>query len=206
MSAVAASAYALLKQARENAYTLPAEFEGFRAELALYLDGDWHQGSLVARSAEKLEFRLLEDLQDWPRRELASMLAHRSPRPFDQGEGQYPMRVVEETPLGLGIALEDPLRSVLWLRQGQIVMVERNLPDRSFRIHIHSHLPAGERYLPHQFTLTYRRGEAIEAVESYTDVYCLVEGLWLPQRRQVVRQDAEGLTVRELLLSGHILL
>lgn len=91
MPSVQEKAYALLEAARSRAYTLPEGFTGFRASLKVYLAGSWHQGGLVARSPKEIELHLLEDLQAWPRRELASMLAHRSPRPFAQSEGQYPM-------------------------------------------------------------------------------------------------------------------
>lgn len=202
-----ASAYALLEAARAGAYTLPEGFGGFSADLELYLDGCWHQGRVVARSPEDLELSGAENLLEWPRRELASMLAHRAPRPFAKGEGQYPMRLTGEGPLGVRIELEDPLRSVLWVQEGRIRMVERNLPTASFRIHLHAYAEAGDQHLPAHFTVTHRRADgSLEAVESFADAYALVAGVWLPARRLVVRHDAQGLSVRELRLSRHRLL
>lgn len=207
MPSVQEKAYVLLEAARNQAYTLPEGFAGFRASIRVYLAGSWHQGSLVARSPQEIELHLLEDLQAWPRRELASMLAHRSPRPFAQNEGQYPMHLEGETPLGVGVRLEDAMRSVLWVQDNHIRMVERNLPDSSFRIHIHSHVPAGAHHLPQHFTVTYRNAQGlIEAVESFDDRYVQVEGVWLPSRRQVVRHDKDGVTVRKLQLDQHALL
>lgn len=202
----AISAYELLQAARARAYTLPEGFGGFEAELHLFQEGGWHQGRVQADGPRAVAVALPEPLRAWPERELASMLAHRSPRPFEEGEGRYPMRVVQESPLGVAIALEDPLRSVLWVRDGRVVLVERNPEGASFRIHVQSHLPAGERYLPHHFTVVYRRGEVLEAVENYTDTYTEVEGLWLPQGRAVLRQDREGLSYRAFRLANHRLL
>lgn len=210
-----ASAYELLELARASAYTLPEGFGGFSADLELYLDGSWHRGRVVARTPGDIELHLavgraepsLEDLLEWPRRELASMLAHRSPRPFAQGEGQYPMRVTGEGPLGTRVELEDPLRSALWVQEGRVRVVERNFPASSFRIHLHAHAEAGARHLPAHFTVTHRRADgSLEAVESFADAYAEVAGVWLPERRQVVRHDEQGLSVRELRLSRHRLL
>lgn len=215
MNATAASAYALLERGRASAYTLPEGFGGFSADLELYLGDSWHQGRVVARSPKDIELNVavggaepsLEDLLEWPRGELASMLAHRSPRPFAQGEGQYPMRLTAEGPLGSRIELDDPMRSGLWVQEGRIRMVERNFPASSFRIHLHAYAEAGTKHLPAHFTVTYRRADgSLEAIESFSDAYTEVEGVWLPQSRQVVRHDNQGLSVRELRLSRHRLL
>lgn len=201
------SPYGLLESARAGAYTLPEGFGGFSADLELYLDGSWHRGRVVARSPEDIELRLLEDLLEWPRRELASMLAHRWPRPFAQGEGRYAMRIAAEGPLGLCIELDDPMRSALRVQEGRIRLVERNLPDASFRIHLHTYREVGEKHLPAHFTVTYRRKDgSLEAVESFADTYTEVLGVWLPERRQVLRHDEGGFSVRELRLSRHRLL
>ncbi|RIH86506.1 hypothetical protein Mterra_01423 [Calidithermus terrae] len=215
MNAAAAPAYGLLETARAGAYTLPEGFGGFSADLELCLGGSWHQGRVAARSPKDIELHLAvggaepspEDLLEWPRRELASMLAHRSPRPFAQGEGQYPMRLTAEGPLGTRVELEDPLRSALWVQEGKVRLVERNLPASSFRIHLHAYAQAGAKHLPAHFTVTHRRADgSLEAVESFADAYAEVEGVWLPERRQVVRHDERGLSVRELRLSRHRLL
>ncbi|RIH87202.1 hypothetical protein Mlute_01017 [Meiothermus luteus] len=200
----AVSAYELLRSARQAAYTLPQGFAGFEADLAFY-DRGWHAGRVRARGQE-VEVALPEGLKTWPQKELASMLAHRAPRPFEEAEGRYSLRVVEESPFGVAIALDDPLRSVVWVREGQVVLVERNPGEVRFRIHVQSHLPAGERRLPHHFTVVYRRGELLEAVESYADTYLQVGEVWLPKSREVLRQDAQGLVYRAFRLEGHALL
>ncbi|ADH64038.1 conserved hypothetical protein [Allomeiothermus silvanus DSM 9946] len=210
-----ASAYELLELARAGAYTLPEGFGGFSADLELYLGGSWHRGRVVARTPGDIELYLavggaeplVEDLFEWPRRELASMLAHRSPRPFAQGEGRYPMRLTAEGPLGTRLELEDPLRSALWVQEGRVRLVERHFPASFFRIHLHAYAEAGAKYLPAHFTVIHRRADgSLEAVESFADAYTEVAGVWLPERRQVVRHDEQGLSVRELCLSHHRLL
>lgn len=202
----ATGVYRLLEQARDNAYTLPEQFSGFRADLEVFIADSWHKGKALICSAKDIELHLLEDLQAWPRRELASMMAHRRYRSFAQSEGQYPLRVQAETPLGTAIAIEDPMRSVLWVQDQQIVMVERHLPGISFRILVHSHQAAGAKQLPASFTVAYHQNGAIQSVESYSDSYCQVGGAFLPQTRQVVQQDQIGHSIRVLRLSQHQLI
>lgn len=73
------------------------------------------------------------------------------------------------------------MRSVLWVQDNHVRMVERNLPDSSFRIHIHNHVPAGAHHLPQHFTVVYRNAQGgIEAVESFDDRYVQVEGFGCP--------------------------
>jgi hypothetical protein len=206
MITAASEVYRLLEQARDNAYTLPADFSGFEADLEVYLAESWHKGKVLIRSAQDIDLHLLEDLQAWPRRELSSIVAHRTYRSFAQSEGQYPLRVQAQSPLGTAIAVEDSMHSVLWVHDQQIVMVERNLPETSFRILVHSHRAAGDKQLPASFTVTYRQNGTIHSVESYSDSYCFVSGVFLPQTRQVVRQDQMGLSIRVLRLSNHQLI
>jgi hypothetical protein len=198
--------YRLLEQARDTAYTLPEEFSGFTADLEVYLAGNWHKGKVRIRSAKDIELHLMEDLQAWPRSELSSIMAHRKYRSFAQSEGQYPLRLQAETPLGTAIAIEDPMHSILWVQDQQVVMVERNLPETSFRILVHSHKAAGAKQLPARFTVTYHQNGAIQSVESYRDSYCLVGEVFLPQARQVIQQDPEGHSIRVLRLSQHRLI
>jgi hypothetical protein len=47
---------------------------------------------------------------------------------------------------------------------------------------------------------------ALTATEAYRDEVVEVDGVFLPAARRVVRGDSAGLSVRELILSGHGLL
>lgn len=192
-------AWALLQRARERVYTLPPDFPGFRARVAFFRRGVWHWGYAVARGFTP-RVELLEDVRDEVERELASLLGHRRPVPFPEGEGRYPMRLVEEGPLGTVIALEDPYRSRIWVRQGRLSLIERHLPEGSFRIHLEDWtVVEAERLLPHRF-LVVRRDEdgRIARVERYRDTYRRVGPYWLPQEREVVveAEGTEGVVLR----------
>ncbi len=196
----APSAYALLKEARERVYTLPEDFPGFRAQLAFYWEGVWHHGALEVEGFTP-RVRLMEGVQSLAERELASLLAHRKPLPFNQGEGQYPMRLLEETPLGALIALEDPYRSRIWVREGRLQAIERHLGQGGFRIHLLDWVAAGERLLPHRFILTWRDNrDKLIRLEVFEDHYRTIGSYWLPVQREVRVEHENGLQLMVLKL------
>lgn len=194
--------WALLKRARERIYTLPENFPGFHAQLAFHFRGLWHFGRVVVEGFTP-RVELLEDVRPVAERELASLLGHRRPVPFAQGEGRYPIHLFEEGPLGTGLALEDPFRSRIWLREGRIEVIERHLAEGSFRIHIETWREVeGEKLLPHRFLLVHRDGDGrIQRVERFRDEYGKVGPYWLPTEREVV-VEAEGVEVLVLRMEN----
>ncbi|MFN3369488.1 MAG: DUF3386 family protein [Thermus sp.] len=171
---------------------MPPDFPGFRARVAFFRHGVWPWGHAEARGFTP-RVELLEDVRNEVERELASLLGHRRPVPFSEGEGRYPMRLVEEGPLGTGILLEDPYRSRIWVQQGRLTLVERHLPQGSFRIHLEDWtVVEKERLLPHRFLVVRRDGAGrILRVERYRDTYQRVGPYWLPQEREVVAEGEE---------------
>ncbi|MEZ0321016.1 MAG: DUF3386 family protein [Thermus sp.] len=198
---VEAPVWALLKRAREQVYTLPESFPGFTAHLALYVKGLWYFGR-VRVEGFRPEVDLPEGVGPLAEKELASLLGHRRPVPFEAGEGRYPMRLVEEGPMGTAIALEDPFRSRIWVRQGRLHVIERHLAEGSFRIHLEAWKQVGEKLLPHRFLLVHRdaRGRLLK-VERFRDEYAAFGGLWLPVEREVV-VEGEGLEALVLRLEN----
>ncbi|WP_117238361.1 DUF3386 family protein [Thermus sediminis] len=186
-------AWALLREARERIYTLPPDFPGFRARLAFHWQGIWQWGEVAAWGFAP-EVHLTANAKSLAERELASLLGHRRPIPFDQGEGRWPMRLVEEGPLGARIALEDPFRSQLWVRNGRIALIQRHLDGEILRIHLLSWRETDDgRLLPHRFLRVHQdlRGRVCR-VGVYRDEYALVGPYWLPREREVVA-EGEGL-------------
>lgn len=110
------------------------------------------------------------------------------------------MRLFAEGPLGTGIAAEDPFRSRIWVKEGRLALIERHLPEGSFRIHLETWREVGERLLPHRFLLVHRdpRGHLLK-VERFRDEYAQVGPYWLPVEREVV-VEGEGLGVLVLRL------
>ncbi|BDG17664.1 DUF3386 family protein [Thermus brockianus] len=182
--------WALLKRARERIYTLPDSFPGFTANVALYLKGLWYFGEVRVEGFHP-EVHLPEDMGSIAEKELASLLGHRRPIPFEEGEGRYAMRLVEEGPLGTVIALDDPFRSRIWVRHGRIEIIERNMAEGSFRIHLEAWEEVGEKLLPKRFFVIYRDPKGgILKVERFRDTYAPLAGLWLPVEREVVVEGA----------------
>jgi len=190
--------WALLKRARERIYTLPETFPGFSASVAFYFKGLWYFGRVKVEGFRP-EVELPEGMGPLAERELASLLGHRRPVPFEEGEGRYAMRLVEEGPLGTAIALNDPCRSRIWVRHGRIEVIERSLAEGSFRIHLEAWQEVGEKLLPKRFFLVHRdpKGRLIK-VERFRDTYASFQGLWLPVEREVVVEatDMETIVLR----------
>ncbi|KGQ21222.2 hypothetical protein THFILI_02000 [Thermus filiformis] len=197
----APSAWVLLKRAREQIYTLPPEFPGFRAGLALYLGGAWYLGRVEVEGFRP-QVDLPEGVGGLAEKELASLLGHRRFVPFEEGEGRYPIRLVEEGPLGAGLALEDPFRSRIWVREGRLALIERHLPEGSFRIHLETWKEAEDRLLPHRFLLVHRDPQGrLDRVERFRDEYAPVGPYWLPVEREVA-VEGRGLEAMVLRLEN----
>jgi Protein of unknown function (DUF3386) len=207
------SADALLRQAHARAYRYPAEFKGFRAELTWRVDERSGAGGAVASPGPEIELGLDAPESDraWVERELRSIVAHRQASAYDERDGRHAKRTVDHGahPLGTLVELVDEYGSSYRVAGDQLSAVTRSIGDRRFTIVVHERavMPDGTG-LPTSFTVFYWNAESgrLSATEAYRDAAVEVDGVYLPQSREIVRGDDEGLSVRSLALTGHELL
>jgi uncharacterized GH25 family protein len=126
----------LLAEARA-ARALWTDFPGFRADVAVNLDGRVQAGKVDvdAQGKVKLQLDSADDaLKTWTRREIASLVAHRLPG----GPKDTPCAFADDDtqhPLGRKIrVLNDELHSSYRIRDRQIIEVNRTMKDSRFTI------------------------------------------------------------------------
>jgi hypothetical protein len=170
----------------------------------------------LLRSAHEAGYRfdLLADNTDleWIRQEIASIVGHRWPVDYTQGDGRYTLTLgpADNHPLGQLVQFhDDPFSSSYRIAGGQITQVNRQMGKVRFSIQTQVRTETRDgRTLPAHFTVTTWDREQGRLIRTtiYHDTYIAVEGTYLPARRRVIEADDNGLTVRELQLSAHQLL
>ena len=111
------TADALLREAHERGYRFPAGFDGFTARIGWETPAGSGEGTAEVRLGSETPVETSE-LDDWASSQLRSMVAHRSPRPYEEGDGAIAKRVTDEThALGSKIELDDEMQLVVPRRQ-----------------------------------------------------------------------------------------
>ena len=134
------------------------------------------------------------------------MVAHRSPRPYEEGDGAIAKRVTDDAhTLGSKIELDDEMSSSYLVGNGQIAAVTRTAHGSRFTIVVQGRTPAGDgTSVPTTFCVAFWAADGtLSASEAYTDTYTEFDGVLVPASRTVVRADGDGLSVRRLILSEH---
>ena len=134
------------------------------------------------------------------------MVAHRSPRPYEEGDGAIAKRVTDDAhTLGSKIELDDEMSSSYLVGNGQIAAVTRTAHGSRFTIVVQGRTPAGDdTSVPTTFCVAFWAADGtLSASEAYTDTYVEFDGVLVPASRTVVRADSDGLSVRRLILSEH---
>ena len=201
----ATTADTLLREAHERGYRFPARFDGFTARLRWETPAGTGEGSIEARLGTETGIET-GDVDDWADRQVRSLIAHRSARPYEEGDGAIAKRVTDdEHALGSKIELDDEMRSSYLVGNGQIAAVTRTAHGSRFTIVVQGRTPAGDgTFVPTTFCVAYWDADgALTASEAYTDTYTPLDGILVPASRTVVRADNEGLAVRRLTLSDH---
>jgi len=203
--APATTADALLREAHERGYRFPAGFDGFTARIAWETPAGSGEGAAEIRPGSERPVETGE-IDDWADRQLRSLVAHRSPRPYEEGDGAIAKRVTDDAhALGNRIELDDAMQSSYLVGNGQIAAVTRTAHGSQFTIVVQGRTPAGDgTSVPTTFCVAYWDGAgALSASEAYTDAYTELDGVLVPASRTVVRADGDGLSVRRLMLSKH---
>jgi uncharacterized protein DUF3386 len=203
--ASATTADALLREAHDRGYRFPTTFDGFTAQIGWETPGGSGEGTVEVALGDETLVETSE-LDDWADRQLRSLVAHRSPRAYEDGDGAIAKRVTDDAhALGSRIELDDKMRSSYLVGNGQIAAVTRTAHGSQFTIVVQGRMPAGDgTSVPTTFCVVYWDGDgALTASEAYTDTYTQLDGVLVPASRTVVRADGDGLSVRRLILSGH---
>jgi hypothetical protein len=196
----------LLERAHAAAYRFPAGFAGFTASVHTSA-GD--AGTVVVRGRRDHEFTFTHTAgdADWAREQVASILGHRWPAPYAEGDGRYSHHTeTDGDPGGMLVRLTgDPMNSAYRVRDDEISEVHRTTGQVRFSIVISGSTHTAEGRLPDHFSVYYWRpgdGRLIKA-DQYRDTYTEVAGVWLPTRRVITTADDDGLTTRALDLRDH---
>jgi hypothetical protein len=192
----------LLRRAHEAGYRFPSNFAGFSATLRTSA-GDAGVVTVSGRTALELTIDgAPSDEAGWARDELASIVSHRWASGYDDGDGRWTKHTDGETVT----ILDDPFDSAYRLRDNHISEVHRTVGASRFVISVSERVRTADgRYLPVHFTVFHWSTETgrLTRADHFTDAFVLVDGVYLPSRRQVVSATDEGLKTRVLELSEH---
>jgi Protein of unknown function (DUF3386) len=188
----------LLADARA-ARALWKAFPGFTADVAVNRDGAIHKGSTVVSSQGKVTLKLDADaeLQQWTRREIASLVAHRlpaaetlkTPCAFLDPKDQH-------HPLGRAVhVLNDELHSSYRIRDREIVEVNRTTKDVRFTITVLASLLTKEKqYLPASYVVDSwdpKSGQLVSSVAEHA-TWQRIGAFDMPRTLLIVSTMAKG--------------
>lgn len=200
-----------LRQAHDRAFRYPDGFPGYSARLLYEAEGARAAGAVTLAPGRSPDVRLDDDLAEdergWLEHELGMMAGHRWHRPYEEADGRWEKRLVEDGhPLGDLVELDDSMASAYRLRDGEITTIARTHAGTRFTITIQSRTPAPDgRIVSNAFTVVYHGQDAEELgrADVYTDEHETLGDLLLPRARTVVTASGDGLRVRRFELSAH---
>ncbi len=203
-------AHELLKAAHDRAWRFPESFQGFTADIDVTIAGsDGISGTVDISGPREMTLTLAaaDDITEWVKQQIASMVGHRWARAYADGDGRYDMVLEEDgDPRGsLVRQLNDPFTSSYRVLNDAITVVNRQMGTTSFTISMQTHGTASDgRTLPESFTVSYRNSEtgALERAEIFQDAYTVIDGVDVPLERRVSLSDGTGVNARQFRLSN----
>jgi hypothetical protein len=165
----AQTAAGLLAGARANRSVWPKGFPGFKADIAVTVDGEAKSGKLKIDSSGTVELVMPDGKPaDWARDQLESMVQHRMPD-GQVSEGNVVYVDDDRTnPLGRRIALDDDRESSYRIKDGVIREVRRADGATRFTISVlEVDWNPEKKYLPRSFAINYFDSKSGELRQSH---------------------------------------
>lgn len=202
-----------LREVFGNTARWSADFNGFTAQATINIDGKEETCSVTVKGPKEVETDCVDgDAKEFLTKNLASIAMHRGPRSFEESDGKYKLRFMDDGthPLGRAISMGgDGMSSFYRIKEGRIHQINRKTPRFSFTINIEeSAKNADGKYLTRRYTVYYfnPEGSGLKDVESYTDEYTRVGQFDLPKYRRVINGEGGSIGVSSMSFSEHKLL
>jgi hypothetical protein len=191
----------LLRRAHDAGYRFPPGFTGFSATLRT--DNGGGRVTVADRTTIEIDGEPGDEIA-WAHSEIASIVGHRWPSSYDEGDGRWTKRLDGEQVR----IVDDPFDSSYRIRDSHISEVHRTVGDSRFVISVNGRVTTDDgRHLPTHFAVFHwatATGRLIRA-DAYVDAYVRIDGIHLPSRRQVTTATDDGLVARALTLTDHVL-
>ncbi len=199
-----------LREVFGNTARWSADFKGFTAKATVNIDGKEETCSVTVKGPKEIE----TDCADGPAKEfltenLASIAMHRGPRSFEESDGKYKLRFMDDGthPLGRAVSMGgDGMSSFYRIKEGRIHQINRKTPRFSFTINVEESAKNEDgKFLTRRYTVYYfnPEGTGLKDVESYTDEYTRVGGFDLPQYRRVINGEGGSISVNSMTFTDH---
>lgn len=202
----ALSAREALKRAAEARYVLPRDLSALYARIIITDDEGELRGSVAWTQADGLKVTIVgsgERAEDY-RRRVESLIQHRLPNDFDQGDGKHNLTWTgKDNLIGKQIALNDAMNSMYRLNGDAIVEVDRTLGDTRLIVSVVDieRLPNGKN-LPKAMSVSYfdAASGALKRTETMIDEYNEQNGVLIPSSRRVYVSENGALRTFEIAL------
>jgi hypothetical protein len=200
------SARETLKRAAEARYVLPSDLSSLYARFIITDDEGELRGSIAWTKADGLKVTVVgtgERAEDYQRR-VESLIQHRLPNDFDQGDGKHNLTWTgKDNLIGKQIALNDAMNSMYRVSADAIVEVDRTLGDTRLVVSVVDieKLATGKN-LPKAMVVSYfdAASGALKRTETLLDEYGEQDGVLIPSRRRVYISENGSLRTFEISL------
>ncbi len=189
-----------------------ADFKGFTAQAAVYLDGRRSEGHVAVKPDGEVSFDGEpkfddEAAREWVRDQLHSLVIHRVP---SSGIRSKPLLnfadTDEEHPLGRLLNFHGGrFASTYRIREDEIIVVNRSLGRENMSLQmLESERNAGGKVLPRAYEVQYRDAQngAITRVETFRSRWQRIGKLDLPESIGQTISSAGGVSARSLKLKS----